>query len=201
MRGGVICLAEITHVCVGAVPSNQTSGDVVGIRNRVSLHARMIDGNEHFISDAWADSGAEEFLLDCCRVYLWDYISIRLCVSILPTRRKGGCGTEEKEMQGLAGSLTVERDVIVAVADDEGGVGGLLPGECSFLGWGAGKGRVSQVHGCAACNAVTEVLRCAHSTSKSAVTRSIGASRERGSFGAVAYGHAEQKSRICKLRP
>jgi hypothetical protein len=37
--------------------------------------------------------------------------------------------------------------VIIAVADYEGGVGCLVPGEGGFLGWGAGEGEAGLVWG------------------------------------------------------
>lgn len=44
--------------------------------------------------------------------------------------------TERKRAEWEVRRLTVERDVVIAVADDESGVASLLPDEGCFFGWG-----------------------------------------------------------------
>lgn len=95
--------------------------------------------------------------------------------------------TEEKEnRKGLAGwmeLLTVKRDMVVAVANDEGRIGELLEGERGLLGrYTGGSVRYETDKG-----NVIRINHGSYSTSKSAVTNNIGASNGgRGRIGSAA---------------
>ena len=117
-------------------------------------------------------------------------------LSVTPTV----AGKRREKLKG-EGGFTVERDVVVAVTDDEGRVRSLLPRECGFLGWGAGEGCSVR---CAAFVqtfvwTVAGRIWAIYSTSKSAVTKSMGCVNGKGLIGAVAYGHAEHQSRTCQV--